>query len=466
MLEFNEEKFLPNTLDKQGEATENNTFAEFEIKNSQEESPKKDADTHEARREELYQNIEKKVALAGELRQLIVISEIDDTNVGERISEIDSLVQITYPEAYQTARELQHCRAQDIELREKIEAVRIKLSQDPVVSKERDEFSRAFNVALKEDDLLLRYQLNGEKLDEIDKDNMDVVFCDQMQKVLESLRGKNELVTRYKEHPELLRAEFERVFDEPYDESNIEDIVFSSFDVSFVMKPGFQSKRTGGRVWGCHFPNTPINYISSASGNLKNTIRHEGLHNVFDASEYVRRGDVLTTIQERRGELYSQWWDGATKKFTAKQLIDDVHEETVASIEGGEMNNFERITSSPEDPSEDNLQRQFEAAGMFIRRGTRYAETLKKDPNMDEPTRKRFEQLQRDMEKEVINIFKLSVPCVQAANDIGEDASFDAHALIAILKPSKYKRIASFLELKYGERFTRALEKRKREFKA
>ncbi len=331
---------------------------------------------------------------------------------------------------------------------------------------EREEWKKIVNEGEKRTDLLMnkgalteeeqlelntRLEDNGlfrKKLRILENDP-DLTFLMNLRAVTESLKSKFSFIANHCGTKEDAIERLDEVLKTPLPAGSIQKLTIKPFDVTAVLKSEHfkELNRRNKNSGAFHVSGSPFSVIRENKNPLITELsaRHEGIHNLFEGiskvppypSEKIKK---LLPNSIRRLTLIKETRAPESILKNEKEIItqslphiftDDLHEEMVADIDKVEAG-FPFTTAASE-----------------VKRMEDYIDSYVKDIS-DEEARSLCLKMKENIRKK----FERSSGIMETSLSIADektDKSQEVHGLFAMLKPSKFHHVKTYLGTLLGE---------------
>lgn len=404
-------------------------------------------DSKEKEKELIFEKLEKKIAIIKHIKQLI-----DQTNAAEEISDVNKRFDEYFEEVFSQYPEAREKKEKIDILWEKAHTIHERLE---VFSGKEENFSKEEEAEienLKKAQDKLFAEMDVLKVDE------EVCFLASLQNGMACLEEKFSSLREMEESDALLMAELEKALffsiddDEVgsrLDPRSIKHMAIDEFDVKVVFDKMYFTKQLAQKdkyVVGLHYAGTPFIAIRENANNIPLTVEHEKIHNILDGFFPKNNYDpshLLKMYLENSSsaeEHSKQTIEQAIEKekistITPQALIDNLHEEMIADIDRVEAHllNDGIVEFSTAEVEVDDMKKLLIA----IERNSD-----------DEDVKKHCLFLKEGIEKAFRRAARLMREALFISQNLGNEV--EVHALLVLLKPSKWRHIKSYLASRHN----------------
>lgn len=284
----------------------------------------------------------------------------------------------------------------------------------------------------------------------------DVLFWHNLRSVVDAMRRKYRLLAAHPSTSDLLRAMGKS---EPnISPSDVLEVRRTPFEASIIVTPeNLIRLRPDPNVAGLHYQGTPFSIIRQGPPDrMAEIIQHEAVHNVIDAAGEIRAFNPTVVVQRIGRELTDTDQTIQTRAMadlqamTPSELIDPLQNELIAGLDEAEARDFRLPPSTPESARELGHVMFWYYADVLSTAGQQAKETVDALAKIAANGPADARPVASDLAAQFRDTFERMVETIRAslreAKTRGPDAARRVHALMAILPPSRYRHIPRYLE--------------------
>jgi hypothetical protein len=430
------------------------------------------------RRERLYEALERRVDIVRGLRSRIEQAPVDiaPPEMNELLNGVrNEMYALLPPETREAVKQIEELSAKLEKLDGKIRAL------------ETDEDADGGQITGKlVERLFMQQQLYDLETDE-------AVFAENVEGILKSLARKYVDVRRLRRDRASVGKAFEKASGKGMAVDAIIDIRYSAVDATIVLESDEYAQVSGSDdSYGTHFSDTPFSIVRARGAeDLEETVRHERVHNLLDGAGTMWGRTSAKAFESSLAELEKEAGrkghegrgsdiEGMLKDIGLEpsNLVDSVHEELLAELENAEASGFgyplavrdqvlSEGASSEEGREKEEKKKEIllfqKVSGSFATAGEQLQNLVAHLEEVEEKAGgAEFTAQVGSLADGVRFTFLRAIEHLRTASEVAKflddaDVLDDAHALAAILKPSRYRHIVGYLERRFGkERVTEA----------